>query len=107
VMLMKKLREFLKASSRIHVRGAEVGSLGEVVGLIDRFIDGRLRFVLEWDDFVSWENSNPGIEKVRARICALEGDFFSPAAEVRRSALNRLIVIRNETAEILGLPRRD
>lgn len=104
---MTKIRKFFTTSSRLHVRGASVASLSEAVNVIDKFLDGKLSFELEWDDFVSWENENPGIEKIRLRIADLERDFFSSQQDVRRSAVTRLVSIRNEVAAIAGLPARD
>lgn len=79
----------------------------EVVRLIDRFIDDELNYKLEWDDFVSWENENPGVEKIRAEVAALEGEFFSADKNVRDEALRKLLSIRNHVAAIVGAPVRE
>jgi hypothetical protein len=104
--LFNMIRQLLKQSPRMHLRDTEIGSLTDMVGVIDRFIDGNPREHLEWDDFISWENSNPGVEKVRLRIAALEGEFFSNEEKVRWRAHMKLVDIRNETAAIVGIRSR-
>lgn len=105
--MFDKIKNFLRNSSRVHLRQEEVSTLSEALAVIDRFIDGKPRFPLEWDDFISWENSNPGIEKLRERIADLEGEFFSDNTDVRWHAHVKLVGIRNETAALLGVTRRE
>jgi hypothetical protein len=100
------LRRTLQQSSHVHLREENVSSPRDVVQLIDRFIDGKVRYPLEWDDFISWEHSSVGIEAVRQRIAALEPLFFSEHADDREEALLRLVAERNQLAAIVGLPAR-
>jgi len=51
--------------------------MSELVEILDRFLNGSMRYPLEWDDFISWENSNPNIEAIRNRIAETEPLFFS------------------------------
>jgi len=96
----------LRSSERLHAREQPVGSLTELVGLIDRFLDGTLRYPLEWDDFVSWTCEDPGIEAFRDRIANLEPLFFSSVDDERRMGMTRLLEERNQTAAFVGRPRR-
>jgi hypothetical protein len=84
-----------------------ISSLSDLVDLIDRALDGKLEYDLEWDDFVSWENANPNIERYRNRIADLELLFFSPAKVDQDKATSRLIDERNHAAAFCGLPRRE
>ena len=104
--LLTAIREFF-GTPRIWIRGGDVASLPDLVDLIDRFLDDKLVVDHEWDDFVSWENANPGIEEIRQRVADLERDFLTSREDVRQSATRRLVLIRNEVAAIIGMPRRD
>ena len=88
-----------------HVRFVrkEIATLREAIDLVDRFIDGKLRYPLEWDDFISWDNSNPPVEKFRDLIGALEPLFMSHDKVARHQALDETIRIRNHYANLLGL----
>jgi hypothetical protein len=101
-----KFRQWLRSSARIHARQQPVGSLTELVALIDRFLDGTLRYELEWDDFVSWTCEDPGIEIFRDRIADLEPLFFSSAEDERRMGVARLLEERNKAAAFAGRPYR-
>ena len=81
-------------------------NLAAMVDLIDRFIDGPMKYPLEWDDFVSWESQIPAVERFRDRIAELEPLLFSKSLEDRRVFASKLVVIRNEAAAIVGLPGR-
>jgi hypothetical protein len=107
MLVFDKIKKILRNSSRVHLRDTEVSSLSQVLEVIDRFIDGNPRRPLEWDDFVSWDNSNSGVEKVRQRIAALEGEFFSKSADERWEAHVKLVGIRNEIAALTGVRSRD
>lgn len=100
--ILKRVSRFFVHSRHVHRRQAGVSSLSEVVNLIDRFIDDGLSYPLEWDDFVSWENASPGIEKIRVEVAALERKFFSADKVARDEALDELVRIRNRVAAILG-----
>lgn len=80
-------------------------SLNEAIDLIDRFIDGRLRYPLEWDDFMSWTNSNGPVEQVRQEIAALERSFFSKDQAQRHGAVTAMVRLRNFHATQLRIPR--
>ncbi|HWA92941.1 MAG TPA: hypothetical protein VG889_23110 [Rhizomicrobium sp.] len=78
--------------------------MADLVDLIDRFIDGDLRYELEWDDFISWTHSNPNIEEFRDRIGAGEPLAFSKKPEDRARFLELLIAERDRAAALCGLP---
>ena len=104
--MLKKLTSWLRHSSHVHVRQAEPSSLSELVALLDRFLDDRLHYPLEWDDFVAWENHAPAIESIRIRIAATEPLFFSGSANdlVKGSAV--VLEERNRAAALAGQPAR-
>lgn len=93
-------------SDRIHLKGDPASSLTELVSLLDRFVDGNLRYGLEWDDFISWDHDNPGIEAIRYRIAVLEPLFFSEDVTDREEAMRVLIAERDSAAALCGLPPR-
>jgi hypothetical protein len=98
--------QIFRRSKRVHVRESNVHSLRQAIELIDRFIDNKLAYPLEWDDFISWSNANPSVEQMRNLIANLEPLFFSKEKEKRESALGRLIDCRNEYASRVGLAVR-
>ena len=51
--MLKRLQEWLRKSPYVHVRERRATGLSDVVGLVDRFIDGKMRYELEWDDFIA------------------------------------------------------
>ena len=81
-------------------------NLAAMVELIDRFIDGPMKYPLEWDDFTSCESQIPAVERFRDRIAELEPLLFSKSLGDRRVFVSKLVVIRNEAAAIVGLPGR-
>jgi len=89
--MLKKLRQWLRQSRHVHIRERSVNTLSDMVELIDRFIDGRVRYPLEWDDFVSWNNENQAIEVYRDRIATLEPLFFSKDPVDRSKAIADLL----------------
>lgn len=95
--LFKWISTFLRDSSHVHVR-EEINSVSDAIELIDRFIDGSLRYPLEWDDFISWENATQGVGRLREEIGQLEPMFFSSDKNVRMAAHRRLLEIRNRFA---------
>jgi hypothetical protein len=103
----KAITDRLKTSKRLHFRQNRVTSPKEVIALVDRFIDGKLDYPLEWDDFISWNNSNSSVERIREQIAALEPLFFSKEQKSRNEAAAALAKIRNHYASLLGLPARD
>lgn len=101
-----KIKQWLRNSERLHAREQPVGSLTELVGLIDRFLDGTLQYPLEWDDFVSWRCEDAGIEAFRDRIANLEPLFFSSVDDERRMGVAQLLEERNRAAAFVGRPHR-
>ena len=103
---MKFIKNFLKHSSHVHLRRNRVGTKESLVDIIDRFIDGRMEYPLEWDDFVSWENADPFIESKRMEIGSLERDFLSNNLDRRKQATGVLMELRNSVALMIGIPIR-
>jgi hypothetical protein len=79
----------------------------ELIALLDRFIGANLNYELEWDDFISWRNHNPNIEKIRERIAKTEPLFFSKNPFDRELAVKLLVDERNGAAAIIGLEARN
>lgn len=105
--LIKWLATFLKRSSRVHIRRS-VASVRDAIEVIDRFIDGTPSYPLEWDDFISWESSVAGVERLRKEIAEMEAMFFSADKKVRLQAHRRLVELRNHYAGFNGIaPRLD
>lgn len=105
--LAERFRKGMRKSSHVHLRENPAGDTKQLVELIDRFIDGPMRYPLEWDDFISWENENPHIEQIRDRIGQHERLLFSRRAEDRIAYANVVIAERNMLAAMLGLPQRE
>lgn len=104
--MLKKLRQWFRESRHVHIRGRSVNTLSDMVGLIDRFIDGRVRYRLEWDDFISWGHENKAIEAYRDRIASLEPLFFSKDPADRAKAIADLLEQRNAAAALCGMSTR-
>lgn len=104
--MLKKAMHWLRISRHIHVRQREINNLPELVDLIDRFIDGDVKYDLEWDDFASWKHSNPSIEEIRQRIELLEPLFYLTKVNDRREGIKRLIDERNRVAASIGMDVR-
>lgn len=104
--IFTKVRRWLRTSPRVHVREHGVNSLTDVVDLIDRFVDGRMNYELEWDDFISWSHENSFIADVIERISQYEPLLFSKARSDRMKYISHLIEERNRVAAIVGLPAR-
>ena len=49
--MLRALRRWFRTSSRVHLRQNEVTNPADLVALIDRFMDNKLLYKLEWDDF--------------------------------------------------------
>jgi hypothetical protein len=101
------LSSCLVRSSRVHIRGQKIASVKEAIQLMDRFVDNNVEYPLQWDDFISWENPNPSVEKVRDELADLEPYFFSRDQQMKRQGANKVINIRNKYAMQLGVPLRD
>jgi hypothetical protein len=102
---MRWLKNLLKHSSRVHLR-SEVTTVGGAISVIDRFIDGNPAYELEWDGFISWENSSPGVERLRNEIAVMEPMFFSAEKDIRMQACRDLVAIRNRYAALVGVAAR-
>ena len=101
-MILRKLAHWLRHSSHVHIRQHGVQSLSDLVGLLDRFLDDELRYALEWDDFISWENSAPGIEAIRERIAQTEPLFFSKDPAQIAKGVEIVVEERNRAASFAG-----
>jgi hypothetical protein len=102
----QKIRTWLNKSDHFHLRRNGVVDLESFIDLVDRFIDGDVRYPLEWDDFISWKNADANVEKARDRIASAEPLFFSKNERDRREALTILLEERNEAARFVGMPSR-
>jgi hypothetical protein len=100
------LRAALTRSSIIHARQQPAQNAEELVELIDRFLDDKLRYDMEWDDFISWKSDSHQVESLRNEIGNFEGLLFSNAPEDRLAYCERLIEIRNRTASFFSKPPR-
>lgn len=100
---LRALLNNLMVARNVRLVRREISTLREAIDLVDRFTDGRLRYPLEWDDFISWDNSNPPVEKFRDLIAALEPLFMSQDKVERNQALEEMMRIRNHYANLLGL----
>ena len=105
--LLSKVRDVFVRSRRVHVRQNPAENVQELVGLIDRSLDGPMRYDLEWDDFISWTNSNAHVEQVRNRIGQYEPLLFSKSKDDRAIYRQKLIEERDRLACLLGLPTRE
>lgn len=84
------IRSFFERSSVLHIRRHEVSSTPEAVELIRRFIDNNLNYAMEWDDFISWKNSNDEIEEIRNAIGDHERLLFSKNINDRKEYIRIL-----------------
>ena len=101
--ILATIRNFLRMSSRLHIRQGNIASDFELFSLLDRFIVGNIRYPLEWDDFISWENEVPHIEEFRIRIGAYEKFLFSNEPHDRNIYQDKIIEERNRLAKSLGV----
>jgi hypothetical protein len=104
--LVSKLREFFLRSNRVHIRFHDVESVAELVELYDRFLDNKMQYDLEWDDFISWKNDNPHIEQSRDRIGELEPLLFSGKRSDLAEYCDHLLEERNKMAAMLSIRPR-
>src|SRR5258708_1660190 len=105
--MLRKFREWLRNSSRFHLRQPPPNSMQDLVALLDRFLDDNLSYELEWDDFISWKSDNYEIELMRSRILRAEPLFFSKNATNRQRAIELVIGERNRAAALIGLQPRE
>jgi hypothetical protein len=106
VGMLKRWRKWLRQSPHFHIRERRVNDIHDLVALIDRFLDDKLDYVLEWDDFISWTHENENIERIRDRIAETEPLFFSKNAEDNKLGIAMLIDERNRAATLIGIDLR-
>ena len=104
--MFKTIRRWLRSSPRVHLRERPVSDLSSCLALLDRFLDDRLRYPLEWDDFISWNHDSPGIESIRLVMADTEPMFFSKDRSQRHQARAIVVAERNRIAAIVGMPER-
>ena len=104
--MFRRLRDWLRNASQIHVRDAPAQTLSELVSLFDRFLDGPLAYPLEWDDFISWKHPNPNFEAIRDRICEHERLLFSRERGDREAYAAIVAAERDKAAALCGLAPR-
>lgn len=90
-----------------HVHREVATTPGDLIDLIDRFIDNQVRYPFEWDDFISWEQDNPNVEAARQAIGKYEGWLFSKNQSKIDAYAYRAAEERNRLAAILGRPLRE
>ena len=100
------LKRIFEQSPRVHIRQEVAATPGDLIDLIDRFMDGRTRYPLEWDDFISWEQTNPNVEAVRREIGMHERWLFSEDRAKINAYGFRVVEQRNRLAAIIGRPQR-
>jgi hypothetical protein len=100
--ITRTLLKWIRTSPHVHLSQKRLETFEELVALLDRFLDGKLQYPLEWDDFISWKNSNPNIETIRERIAETEPLFFSKALSSRIGAAELLVKERNRIAALIG-----
>lgn len=100
--MFSKLKRWISRYSSIHVRKRSVHSIGDLLDLLDRFLDSKIEDGIEWDDFISWKHENDFIEQIRDRIAGLEPLFFSEQIADLDKAVMLVTEERNRLAAILG-----
>lgn len=100
------LKRVLTQSSRVHLHQEPASTTGDLIELIDRCIEGRLNYPMEWDDFISWEQANPNVEAARDAIGKYEPWLFSGSKAKRNAYWHRVVEERNRLAALLGRPQR-
>jgi hypothetical protein len=105
--ILQNIRNFFLRSCKVHLRQNPAEDTRQLVELFDRFLDGPMRYDLEWDDFISWENSNPHVEEVRNRLGEYEEFLFSDDRSRRMTYLEKVVEERNRLARLLGMGERE
>ncbi len=104
--LITRIRNWLRASPYVHIREKNLRTIGDVINLIDRFMDGKVKYDLEWDDFISWKQESPAVEEVRERLGCSESFLFSKSMSDRKRYISALLEERNRLAAFTGIPLR-
>lgn len=73
-----------------HRRRRPAQTIREARDLIERFMNDRPGYDFEWDDFISWKNENPTIEKVRENLEVVEALLISDDPLDRQRAMSAL-----------------
>jgi hypothetical protein len=73
---------------------------------MDRFVDGAALYELEWDDFISWANTNPNLEQLRNTLGAYEPMLFSRDRDQQLAYRKKVVELRNVAAAKVGIPPR-
>ena len=103
---LNKIKNFLVNGQTIHLWQDNASSPGELIGLMDRFLDGNYIYPMEWDDFISWENDNANFEQIRQRIGMHEALLFSGEVGGMKQYKAYVLDERNRLAGIVGIPVR-
>ena len=105
--MFRRLKLFLRNSRRVHARQSDFATPCDALAVIDRFLAGAApEYPLEWDDFISWKNKNPFIERIRCRIAETEPMFFSKEPAQMLRATEIVLLARNDLAAICGAPAK-
>jgi hypothetical protein len=102
----ERIRRLLKGDFIFHMQRRPVSAPSELIDVVDKFLDDKLDYDFQWDDFISWRNQNSSLEKFRNQIGEYERYLFSDSIKDRIIYCNRLIDLRNDLAAIVGLPSR-
>jgi hypothetical protein len=102
-----QLKAMFVQSSRLHLHQNPASDTRELVYLFDRFLNRSCRYPLEWDDFISWENSNAHVEEIRNRLGQFEPLLFSKDKADRALYREKVDEERNRLARLLGISVRD
>lgn len=105
-LIIERVRSWLRKSPRIHVKQDVASTPTELISLIDRFMENELRYGLEWDDFISWEQDNWLAEEARNAIGEFEPFLFSQELSDREIYIAAVVRQRNKIAAIIGAPQR-
>jgi len=105
-LIKERVRSWLRKSTRIHSKEDVVSTPIELINLIDRFMENKLQYELEWDDFISWRQDNWLVEKARNSIGEFESFLFSKELSDRKIYMAAVVRQRNKVAAIIGAPQR-
>lgn len=105
--LIEILRDKLINGSVIHLHQEVAGSPRELIDLMDRFLDDKFVYPLEWDDFISWENDNVSIENIRQQLGVHENLLFSKNKKKIDAYKHIVCIERNKLAGIIGISPRE
>jgi len=104
--IKERVRSWLRKSTRIHAREDVANTPTELINLIDRFMENKLQYELEWDDFISWRQDNWLVEEARNSIGEFESFLFSKELSARKIYMAAVVRQRNKIAAIIGASQR-